>query len=261
MPTKPGRELSSTGESHGGSTITRAAGADARASDSSQRVDIPSRSRRTYKIVKPSHMAAIPSARDGRRQKTRDQEIAVVMEERSTPRPREFQPQSVSEKTPNTPTTLDSQHKLSSFKKPGKTARLPDNIKRAFNPRNDEVSQELQEALQNFALEHELASADDSRTGNIDGDATAESKQDMSGIHDAEDNEMPEEDQQYIYDTYLRHSCPLPSTDMDITANHDDEVGRLVIQEEDEPVWQWYGEDETPSEGDWDSDQDDENGE
>lgn len=78
-----------------------------------------------------------------------------------------------------------------------------------------------------------------------------------------DDIEMLDEadDEDYVYDTYMRYSEPQAAISMDTTAPGTGAIGFLVITDEDQDLWEVFGEDEDDSEQDWDSEQDDENGE
>ena len=77
------------------------------------------------------------------------------------------------------------------------------------------------------------------------------------------DNGM-EDDTDYVYDTFVRQvgpsnvGSPAPSTDT-LQALVYGKIGILVITEEDEAVWETYGEDDE-SDKDWNSEEEDENG-
>lgn len=67
------------------------------------------------------------------------------------------------------------------------------------------------------------------------------------------------DDDDYVYDTYVRTKDPvmLPTWDNDDSAN--DKIGYLVITEQDQPFWETYFEDEE-SDKEFDTDEEDENG-
>ena len=75
------------------------------------------------------------------------------------------------------------------------------------------------------------------------------------------------EDSDYVYDTYIRYFNPTQGSSSDAFDTRNDpltiidkaNIGILVITEEDEDVWEAYGEDETSDE-DLNSEEEDENG-
>ena len=75
-------------------------------------------------------------------------------------------------------------------------------------------------------------------------------------------NPAGENDQDFVYDTYVRSDGPIRNAPglNDSTPDADgEEVGLLVIEEEDEEAWEEYGED-AESDKKWDTDDEDENG-
>lgn len=69
-----------------------------------------------------------------------------------------------------------------------------------------------------------------------------------------------DDDADYVYDTYIRHEAIKGSSTMDTMKSPVGAFGYLIISAEDEDFWNAFGEDESESEQDWDSEQDDENG-
>ncbi|KAF1344486.1 hypothetical protein BDV97DRAFT_402274 [Delphinella strobiligena] len=74
------------------------------------------------------------------------------------------------------------------------------------------------------------------------------------------DVDMDSDDDDYVYDTYVRTRDPvmLPTMDKDDSAN--DQIGYLVITEQDQPFWETYFEDEE-TDKEFDTDDEDENAE
>lgn len=71
-----------------------------------------------------------------------------------------------------------------------------------------------------------------------------------------------ENDEDYIYDTYVRSDGPIRNAAglHDLSSNTDQkEFGLLVIEEDDEEAWEEFGED-AESDKEWDTDDEDENG-
>ena len=71
----------------------------------------------------------------------------------------------------------------------------------------------------------------------------------------------------YVYDTYIRsQKAPDPAIDVPdrnvtmSTVLQEDSIGVLIIDEEDEPEWQEFFEEDAESDLDWKSDDEDENG-
>lgn len=148
-------------------------------------------------------------------------------------------------------------------KRPGATAATPT----SGTPRKkdiNETSVELQNALQQYALEE---------FGITYGQRVVQQVQEDTDVAMKDDTEV--DDAEYIYDTYERHevskssmpSSSKASTIMDTQPYAPGDVaqsyGILVIPEEQEELFlEIYGEDVTSEdEGDWDSEQDDENAE
>lgn len=77
--------------------------------------------------------------------------------------------------------------------------------------------------------------------------------------HPDTDIDMESDDDDYVYDTYVRTRDPvmLPTMDKDDSAN--DQIGYLVITEQDQPFWETYFEDEE-TDKEFDTDDEDENG-
>lgn len=69
----------------------------------------------------------------------------------------------------------------------------------------------------------------------------------------------PSDDEDYVYDTYVRTKEPVMLPTMDNGDSAHDKIGYLVITEQDQPFWETYFEDEA-SENEFDTDDEDENG-
>lgn len=67
-------------------------------------------------------------------------------------------------------------------------------------------------------------------------------------------------DSEYIYETYKRYELPVAAAPSTAPASGD--IGYLIISSnEDQELWESYADDLSDGEGDWDSEQDDENAE
>jgi len=117
--------------------------------------------------------------------------------------------------------------------------------------RIEDSNVELHDALQKYALEDSIDTAPaKSSFQNAERAKPQEIAEDVEMLDDVDDDD-------YVYDTFMRYSEAKPLHVVDTTAA----IGFLVIPEEDEELWEIYGEDEGDSDQDWDSEQDDENGE
>lgn len=89
---------------------------------------------------------------------------------------------------------------------------------------------------------------------------------DSSGDERMENTETLEEED-FVYDTYIRSSGQLASVPVQLSEPSNNglghietrKIGILIITEQDEAVWEAFGEEEE-SDRDWDSDEEDENG-
>ncbi|KZF21465.1 hypothetical protein L228DRAFT_153808 [Xylona heveae TC161] len=68
------------------------------------------------------------------------------------------------------------------------------------------------------------------------------------------------DDEDYVYDTYIRHPGLADGSDFNNMMGSEKNIGFLVITEEDQPIWETYAEDEDDSDKDWNSEEEDENG-
>lgn len=90
---------------------------------------------------------------------------------------------------------------------------------------------------------------------------------DSSGDEIMENTNVPENEDDFVYDTYIRTfgqlaSIPMqPSEPTSSVLRHVDtsKIGILIITEQDESIWETFGEEEE-SDKDWNSEEEDENG-
>lgn len=112
----------------------------------------------------------------------------------------------------------------------------------------DEVSDELAEKLLAFALE-------------LDPEAKAAYDSDLANRqqHDVQDVMLVDDPNDYVFETYVRMGQDNMSK---LNANLEpDSFGVLVIDEEDEELWEQYVRDEEDEDDDWDSEDEDSNAE
>ena len=141
------------------------------------------------------------------------------------------------------------------LKRPGVGARLQPAGKGSQRQASRTVNLQLENAMHMFASE-----AEDYGYAATAGAQQLETKANTSST--IEDTSMEDGDEaEYVYDTFVRHTAkPAPQYEQ-VTAAEPERIGYLIIDQEDQELWETFAEDEEDSEKDWDSEQDDENGE
>jgi hypothetical protein len=75
-----------------------------------------------------------------------------------------------------------------------------------------------------------------------------------------QDVDMMSDDDDYVYDTYIRTKNPVVPANLESDDPANVQVGYIVIAEEDRPLWETYFEDELESDKEFETDEEDENG-
>ena len=71
---------------------------------------------------------------------------------------------------------------------------------------------------------------------------------------------MMSDDDDYVYDTYVRTKDPVVPAKLESEDPSNIQVGYIVISEEDQPLWETYFEDDVESDKEFETDEEDENG-
>jgi hypothetical protein len=173
-------------------------------------------------------------------------------------------PPSVTDTTPvSTPNTL---------KRPGASSRLKKPTAEALfqSPANPPPDR-LADALHRFALEEEAR-----EEARVKPKVTSIPKKPVQRYRERhpeqfatqaqnthkteEDVDMMSDDDDYVYDTYVRTKDPVVPANLESEDSANIQVGYIVISEEDQPLWETYFEDEVESDKEFETDEEDENG-
>ena len=170
-------------------------------------------------------------------------------------------PPAVSDTPVSTPNTL---------KRPGASSRLKKPTAEALfqSPANPPPDR-LADALHRFALEEEAR-----EEARIKPKVTAIPKKPVQRYRDRhpelfaaqaqkktdEDVDMMSDDDDYVYDTYIRTKDPVVPATLESEDSSNIQVGYIVISEEDQPLWETYFEDDVESDKEFETDDEDENG-
>ncbi|CAD0110044.1 unnamed protein product [Aureobasidium uvarum] len=172
-------------------------------------------------------------------------------------------PQSVADTPVSTPSTL---------KRPGASSRLKKPTAGALfqSPANPPPDR-LADALHRFALEEEAR-----EEARIKPKVTVIPKKPVQRYRERhpeqfaaqapstnkteEDVDMMSDDDDYVYDTYIRTKDPVVPANLESEDASNIQVGYIVISEEDQPLWEMYFEDDAESDKEFETDDEDENG-
>ena len=149
---------------------------------------------------------------------------------------------------PKAPAPGENSPISSRTKRPKTQARLPKTKSDTSKQDNQSMDPRFEAAMVQYALE-EVGKSTWSRPPSDS--AKAESAKDN-------DTTMEDADEDYVFDTFIRQSTEPTALQSDGLLER---VGYLVIEKEDEDLWEMYADDDFDSVKDWDSEQDDENGE
>lgn len=224
--------------------------------------------RREFRLARPTRPLhrRIESVKKRKAQlDTHDHDIPTFVE--ATPKRRrvgqEDAPQSVLDTPVSTPTTL---------KRPGASSRLKKPTAEALfrSPANPPPDR-LADALHRFALEEEAR-----EEARVKPKVTSIPKKPVQRyrerhpeqfaapvqtIHKTEEDvDMMSDDDDYVYDTYVRTKDPVVPANLESEDASNIQVGYIVISEEDQPLWETYFEDEAESDKEFETDDEDENG-
>ncbi|KAI4720668.1 hypothetical protein E4T48_03147 [Aureobasidium sp. EXF-10727] len=173
-------------------------------------------------------------------------------------------PQSVADTSVSTPSTL---------KRPGASSRLKKPTAEALfqSPANPPPDR-LADALHRFALEEEareearikpkvtlIPKKPVQRYRERHPDQFAAQTRDTHKTE--EDVDMMSDDDDYVYDTYIRTKDPVVPASLESEDPSNIQVGYIVISEEDQPLWETYFEDDAESDKEFETDDEDENAE
>ncbi|KAH0373299.1 hypothetical protein KCU65_g622, partial [Aureobasidium melanogenum] len=173
-------------------------------------------------------------------------------------------PQSVLDTPVSTPNTL---------KRPGASSRLKKPTAEAlFQSPADPPPDRLADALHRFALEEEAR-----ESARVKPKVTSIPKKPVQRYRERhpeqfaapaqatqkaeEDVDMMSDDEDYVYDTYVRTKDPVVPANLEAEDSSNIQVGYIVISEEDQPLWETYFEDEAESDKEFETDDEDENAE
>jgi hypothetical protein len=172
-------------------------------------------------------------------------------------------PQSVLDTPVSTPNTL---------KRPGASSRLKKPTAEALfqSPANPPPDR-LADALHRFALEEEAR-----EQARVKPKVTSIPKKPVQRYRERhpeqfstpaqtthkteEDVDMMSDDDDYVYDTYVRTKDPVIPANLESEDPSNVQVGYIVISEEDQPLWETYFEDEAETDKEFETDDEDENG-
>ncbi|KAG9929085.1 hypothetical protein KCV02_g8517, partial [Aureobasidium melanogenum] len=173
-------------------------------------------------------------------------------------------PQSVLDTPVSTPNTL---------KRPGASSRLKKPTAEALfqSPANPPPDR-LADALHRFALEEEAR-----EQARVKPKVTSIPKKPVQRYRERhpeqfstpaqtthkieEDVDMMSDDDDYVYDTYVRTKDPVVPANLESEDASNIQVGYIVISEEDQPLWETYFEEEAESDKEFETDDEDENAE
>lgn len=223
--------------------------------------------RREFRLARPTRPLhrRIESVRK-RKVQPDPQDIPTFVE--ATPKRRrvgqEDAPQSVSDAPASTTSTL---------KRPGASARVKkptaDSLfQRPVNPPPDRLA----DALHRFAVEEEAR-----EEARLKPKVTSIPKKPIQRYRDRhpeqyavqtnnaqqktdDDVDMMSDDDDYVYDTYVRTKDPVVPFTADSEDPSNVQVGYIVISDEDQPLWETYFEEEDESDKEFETDDEDENG-
>jgi hypothetical protein len=222
--------------------------------------------RREFRLARPTRPLhkRIESVRK-RKAQLDPQDIPTFVE--ATPKRRrvgqEDAPPSVSDTPVSTPKTL---------KRPGASSRLKKPTAEALfqSPANPPPDR-LADALHRFALEEEAR--EDAR---VKPKVTSIPKKPVQRYRERhpeqfaaqaqnnqktdEDIDMMSDDDDYVYDTYVRTKDPVVPARLESEDASNVQVGYIVISEEDQQLWETYFEDDVESDKEFETDEEDENG-
>ncbi|KAI5246615.1 hypothetical protein E4T43_02684 [Aureobasidium subglaciale] len=189
------------------------------------------------------------------------QDIPTFVE--ATPKRRrvgqEDAPPSISDTPVSTPTTL---------KRPGASSRLKKpTAETLFQSPANPPPDRLADALHRFALEEEAR-----EEARIKPKVTSIPKKPVQryrqrhpepqSVHKTDDDvDMLSDDDDYVYDTYVRTKDPVVPANIDSDDAPNVQIGYIVISEEDQPLWETYFEEEAESDKEFETDDEDENAE
>lgn len=143
-----------------------------------------------------------------------------------------------------------SQASPKKFKRPGVSARL-NGTANSFHKAPQTIDPKVHEIVGHLAAEEQPERATGQNGQNVsDLKVDPARKADSERVQDADEEE-------YVFDTFVRHLMDPAGPSYDATAER---VGYLVIENEDQELWETYADADLESEKDWDSEQDDENG-
>jgi hypothetical protein len=222
--------------------------------------------RREFRLARPTRPLhkRIESVRK-RKAQLDPQDIPTFVE--ATPKRRrvgqEDAPPSVSDTPVSTPKTL---------KRPGASSRLKKPTAEALfqSPANPPPDR-LADALHRFALEEEAR-----EEARVKPKVTSIPKKPVQRYRERhpeqfaaqaqnthktdEDVDMMSDDDDYVYDTYVRTKDPVVPANLESEDPSNVQVGYIVISEEDQPLWETYFEDDVESDKEFETDEEDENG-
>ncbi|KAH0273279.1 hypothetical protein KCU91_g6062, partial [Aureobasidium melanogenum] len=173
-------------------------------------------------------------------------------------------PQTVLDTPISTPNTL---------KRPGASSRLKKPTAEALfqSPANPPPDR-LADALHRFALEEEAR-----ESARVKPKVTSIPKKPVQRYRERhpeqfaapaqttqkaeEDVDMMSDDDDYVYDTYVRTKDPVVPATLEAEDSSNIQIGYIVISEEDQPLWETYFEEETESDKEFETDDEDENAE
>lgn len=235
--------------------------------------DAPASQRRQAQTKRFFHLNRIPSVTGKRKQI--DGPVAIFVEKRLKSEDHSSRESTNEEQVESTTTTATEQP----LKRPGKSAAVTRPAARPTAQPESEADRRQVEQLANYM--HEAALDEFKREQNnitqtrpasaqrrvVTPKLTAEQSRELhrrraatsGSVSLSKDIDM-EDESHYVYDTYILAPASELGADESSISSGMDNVGYLVILDEDESLWQTYLEDE-PSDKDWNSDEEDENAE
>ena len=223
--------------------------------------------RREFRLARPTRPLhrRIESVRK-RKAQLDAQDIPTFVE--ATPKRRRVGQEDALQSIQDTPVSTPS-----TLKRPGASSRLKKPTAEALfqSPANPPPDR-LADALHRFALEEEAR--EEARTKPK---VTSLPKKPVQRYRDRhpdqfvaqpqpsqhkpdEDVDMMSDDDDYVYDTYVRTKDPVVPASLESDDPSNIQIGYIVISEEDQPLWETYFEEEAESDKEFETDDEDENG-
>lgn len=221
--------------------------------------------RREFRLARPSRPVHRRIESVKRKAIPDPQDIPTFVE--ASPKRRRVSQDHVSQPLPQSPAPTTN-----TLKRPGASARLKKpTAETLFQSPANPPPDRLTDALHRFALEEDAREVARTKPK-----VTAIPKKPVQRYRDRHPEEFAaqnartqqkkdtdvemSDDEEYVYDTYIRTKDPVVPFALDSKDPANDHVGYIVISEEDQPLWETYFGEDGDTDKEFDTDDEDENG-